>query len=250
MTSPYIWIGGWHAVRAALARPTQPVQEILVDAARRDQRYAAIQRAAHTAGVPLRQVTTAVLEARAPGIRHQGIVACCTGAREWSEDELFALIAQAETPVLLLVLDGIQDPHNLGACLRTAEAAGVTAVIVPRDRAATITPTVIKVASGAVDAVPFVTVTNLARTLRELKERGVWLVGMAGEAGDSLYTVDLRGSSALILGAEGSGARRLTKTVCDYLVHIPLAGVVESLNVSVAAGVCLFEAVRQRASAK
>ena len=161
-----------------------------------------------------------------------------------------ALEAIGDAPPLLLVLDGVTDPHNLGACLRSADAAGVAAVIVPRDRAAGLTPVVRKVAAGAAETVPLVQVVNLARTLRELKERGVWLVGTSDDAARTLYDVDLSGPTALVLGSEGEGMRRLTREACDELVSIPMAGAVESLNVSVAAGVALFEAVRQRRGRK
>ena len=163
-----------------------------------------------------------------------------------NENDLFEILRHLQQPPFLLILDGLQDPHNLGACLRSADAAGVHAVIVPKDRAVSLTDTVCKVACGAAEHVPLVTVTNLARTLKQLKELGLWLVGTADDAKQSLYDVDLTGPLALVMGAEGKGLRRLTKEHCDFLVHIPMAGSVECLNVSVAAGVCLFEAVRQR----
>ena len=162
------------------------------------------------------------------------------------EDDLLEIIDNLKEPPFLLILDCIQDPHNLGACLRSADAAGVHAVVAPRDRAVSLTDTVRKVACGAAEHVPFVTVTNLARTLEQLKELGLWLVGTVDDAKQSLYDIDLSGALALVMGAEGKGLRRLTRECCDFLVHIPMAGSVECLNVSVATGVCLFEAVRQR----
>jgi len=162
------------------------------------------------------------------------------------EDDLFDILNSLQEPPFLLILDGVQDPHNLGACLRSADAAGVHAVIAPKDRAAPLTDTVRKVACGAAEHLPFVTLTNLARTLKRLKQAGLWLVGTADDAEQSLYEVDLKGPLALVMGAEGKGLRRLTRESCDFLVHIPMAGSVECLNVSVAAGVCLFEAARQR----
>ncbi len=163
-----------------------------------------------------------------------------------NEDDLFAILGSLKEPPFLLLLDCVQDPHNLGACLRSADAAGVHAVVAPKDRAVSLTETVRKVACGAAEHVPLVTVTNLARTLKQLKEAGLWLVGTADDATQSLYDVDLTGPLALVMGAEGEGLRRLTRQCCDFLVHIPMAGSVGCLNVSVATGVCLFEAVRQR----
>lgn len=163
-----------------------------------------------------------------------------------NEDDLFDILDNLKQPPFLLILDCIQDPHNLGACLRSADAAGVHAVVAPKDRAVSLTETVRKVACGAAEHVPFVMVTNLARTLKQLKEQGLWLVGTADDAKQSLFDVDLTGPLALVMGAEGKGLRRLTREYCDFLVHIPMAGSVECLNVSVATGVCLFEAVRQR----
>ncbi|MEE7567767.1 23S rRNA (guanosine(2251)-2'-O)-methyltransferase RlmB, partial [Xanthomonas sp. Kuri4-3] len=167
-------------------------------------------------------------------------------ARVWAENELEALVTAAEGKALLLVLDGVQDPHNLGACLRSAAAAGATAVVIPKDKSATVNATVRKTSAGAADRIPVVAVTNLARCLRDLQKQGVWIYGLAGEAEASLYSVDLRGNVALVLGGEADGLRRLTREHCDGLVKIPMPGEIESLNVSVAAGVTVFEAVRQR----
>ena len=163
-----------------------------------------------------------------------------------SEDDLYRILDKLEEPPFLLILDGVQDPHNLGACLRTADGAGIHAVIAPKDRAVSITNTVIEIASGAAENIPFIQVTNLARLIDSLKERGIWFVGTSDQAKESLYDIDLRGPLAIVLGAEGKGIRRLTEERCDFLTYIPMNGSIECLNVSVAAGVCLFEAVRQR----
>ena len=198
-------------------------------------------------GVAVHWADRAELDRLSGGARHQGVVARLAGrSRSYDETDLPALLAAMEKPALLLVLDGVQDPHNLGACLRSAAAAGVHAVIAPADRAAGLNATVRKVASGGADLVPFVPVTNLARTLRGLQEQGVWIVGAAGEADDTLYAVDFTLPTAIVLGAEEKGLRRLTREVCDRLARIPMASGMESLNVSVAAGIFLFEARRQR----
>ena len=185
------------------------------------------------------------LDALASG-RHQGVAALCEGAGVQDENYLFALLQELDEPPFLLVLDGVTDPHNLGACMRSADAAGVQTVIVPKDNAVGVTPTVQKVACGAAETVPLVVVTNLSRTLKQLQDQGLWIVGTAGEAEQLVYDVDLKGPMALVMGAEEKGLRRLTRENCDLLVKLPMAGVVSSLNVSVATGICLFEAVRQR----
>lgn len=181
-------------------------------------------------------------------VAHQGAVAAVRPLKGWDEHDLIAALSQIAGDPLLLVLDGVTDPHNLGACLRTAEGAGAHAVLIPKDRAATVDAVVRKVAAGAAEFVPVASVTNLARSLDMLKERGIWVVGTDGEAPQTLYAADLKRPLALVLGAEGVGLRRLTRERCDFLVRIPMAGQVESLNVSVAAGIALFEACRQRAS--
>ena len=191
-------------------------------------------------------MTREALDARSPDIQHQGILAECRLAPSLNEHDLANLITSIKQPPLLLILDGVQDPHNLGACLRTADAAGVVAVVTPRDRSVGLTATVRKVACGAAELVPFVQVTNLARCLRDLAELGIYLIGTSDTAEQSLYSMDLRGPLGIVMGAEGDGMRRLTKETCDALVSIPMHGQVSSLNVSVASGVCLFEAVRQR----
>ena len=239
-------VGGWHAVLALLKVAPERVLSIALDASRKGPRRAELQEAARRAGVAIEDSNNDNLDRLAGNTQHQGVVARCRPAKELGEADLPAFLSKLTDAPFLLVLDGVQDPHNLGACLRSADAAGVQAVIVPRDNSAPLTPVVRKVASGAAETVPLFRVTNLARTLDVLKEAGVWLVGATGDTDTALYSVDLSGPLALILGAEGEGLRRLTREKCDHLVRIPMAGTVESLNVSVATGVCLFEAVRQR----
>ncbi|QKT04704.1 23S rRNA (guanosine(2251)-2'-O)-methyltransferase RlmB [Ectothiorhodospiraceae bacterium 2226] len=246
MARDTVVVYGLHSVRAALESAPEQLAEVLLDRGRDDRRLQELAALCATYGVPVQRVPAARLDALAEGARHQGVVASQRGGGALTEDELEGLLDALDGPPLLLVLDGVQDPHNLGACLRTADAVGAHAVIAPRDRACGLTPVVRKVASGAAESVPFVQVTNLARTLRALAARGIWIVGAAGEADASLFQADLRGPLALVLGAEGAGLRRLTREHCDLLIRIPMAGRVESLNVSVAAGVCLFEAARQR----
>ena len=240
------WVYGIHAVAALLARAPERIVELRVQEGRVDQRMQQLLAAAETAGIAVERVSRAELDRQQEG-RHQGVVARLAAQVEYRESDLEMLLERAGTP-FLLVLDGVTDPHNLGACLRSADAAGVTAVIAPKDKAAGLTPVARKVACGAAETVPFVQVTNLARTLKRLQELGVWIVGAAGEADRSLYEQELTGPIALVMGAEGSGMRRLTKDCCDFLVNLPMAGSVSSLNVSVATGICLFEAVRQRRS--
>jgi 23S rRNA (guanosine2251-2'-O)-methyltransferase len=239
------WIFGLHAVRSALQHPGR-LAEIWMDGARRDQRAKEVLNLASNAGVKLRQVTAEELDRIAEGGRHQGVAARLGQQQTQDEPYLKALMKRLEEPPFLLILDEVQDPHNLGACLRTAEGAGVHAVVTPRDRSAGLNPTVRKVACGAAESMPFIQVTNLARTLKWLKQEGVWLIGTAGEAENLLYDYDLRGGLAIVMGGEGRGLRRLTREQCDRLAKLPMAGTVESLNVSVATGVALYEAVRQR----
>lgn len=236
---------GLHSVEAVLRRPDRLVA-LWFDRGRRDQRLQALAQAAQRAGLEPQWVSRQELDKLAGGDRHQGAAARVRPAEVRNETFLEQLLTGLQEAPFLLILDGITDPHNLGACLRSADAAGVHAVIVPRDKACGLTPVVRKVASGAAESVPFVQVTNLARTLRMLQQNGVFLVGAAGEAGQSLYDADLQGPLGVVMGAEGSGLRRLTREHCDQLIRIPMAGSVESLNVSVATGVCLFEARRQR----
>jgi len=247
MASPVAY--GIHAVRVLLSRQPGRVRRVLVAGGRDAGRLAEVRALAQQAGVQVASVELAQLDRLAEGERHQGVVAEIVPWAGDPETQLEEALEAAGPVPLLLVLDGVQDPHNLGACLRSADAAGVAAVIVPRDRAAGLTPVVRKVAAGAAESVPLVAVVNLARTLRELKERGLWLVGTDDAADKTLYEADLKGPLGLVMGSEGEGMRRLTRECCDQLVSIPMAGAVESLNVSVATGVALFEAVRQRSSA-
>ena len=239
-------VAGIHSVRAALKFGTEGVAELWLERTRRDRRLSEVADLARQAGVKVRQADRDELDAAAGGANHQGVLAWVRVPAARAEQDLTALLDRLETPPFLLLLDEVQDPHNLGACLRTAEAAGVQAVIAPRDNAVGLTPVVCKVASGAAETLPYIQVTNLARVMDALKERGIWLIGTAGEAAEDLYGVDLRGPLGLVLGSEGSGLRRLTRERCDALVRLPMLGQVESLNVSVAAGVCLYEALRQR----
>ncbi|QGU32675.1 23S rRNA (guanosine(2251)-2'-O)-methyltransferase RlmB [Thermochromatium tepidum] len=241
-------VGGIHSVRAALKFGIEGVEEVWLERTRRDRRLNELAELVRATGIRVRQVERAELERAAAGIKHQGVLAWVRVPTARSESDLMALLDRLEVPPFLLLLDEIQDPHNLGACLRTAEAAGVQAVIAPKDNAVGLTPVVCKVASGAAATLPYVQVTNLARVMERLKERGIWLIGTAGEASDELYRADLTGPLGLVMGAEGRGLRRLTRERCDRLVRLPMCGQVESLNVSVAAGVCLYEALRQRRS--
>ncbi|AJE22763.1 23S rRNA (guanosine(2251)-2'-O)-methyltransferase RlmB [Azotobacter chroococcum] len=238
-------IYGVHAVEALLRHHPRRVKQLWLAEGRQDPRIQALLELARQARVPVGQRERRELDEWAEGV-HQGVVAEVSPSQVWGEAMLDELLDRCEGPPLLLVLDGVTDPHNLGACLRTADAAGVQAVIVPKDKSATLNATVRKVACGAAEVVPLVAVTNLARTLEKLRQRGLWTVGTAGEVEQELYGLDLRGPTVLIMGAEGKGMRRLTREHCDYLVRLPMAGSVSSLNVSVATGVCLFEAVRQR----
>ncbi|MDH3738857.1 MAG: 23S rRNA (guanosine(2251)-2'-O)-methyltransferase RlmB [Alphaproteobacteria bacterium] len=240
---------GFHVVEALLNRAPQRVLAVYLDKQRDDARARALRGLAARVGVSVHACGAETIEQRVAGERHQGVMAEVRPAPLRDEHDLSALIDDRERPVLILVLDGVQDPHNLGACLRTAEAAGADAVIVPRDRACAMTPAVRKVASGAADLMPVYRVVNLARCLERLKSAGVWVVGAAEGAPQSVFDTDLTGSLALVLGGEQSGLRRLTRGSCDTLAHIPTAGANTSLNVSVASGVCLFEALRQRHNA-
>jgi len=243
-------VAGLHSVRAALHHGADRIQLVWFDAGRRDRRLGTLIGELKGSGVRLQAVDKQELGRLAPQANHQGIVADTLVPAASDERVLGDLLADTAREPLLLVLDGVQDPHNLGACLRSADAAGATAVIAPKDRAVGLTPIACKVASGAAEAVPFIQVTNLARTLRSLRERHhIRVVGTAEEASDNFFDVDvdIEGGLALVLGGEEKGLRRLTREQCDQLVALPMAGVVESLNVAVAAGVFLFEAVRRRA---
>ncbi|MBC3909129.1 MULTISPECIES: 23S rRNA (guanosine(2251)-2'-O)-methyltransferase RlmB [Undibacterium] len=237
-------IFGFHAVTSRIRHEASSVEEIYVDSSRVDGRMKDLLQAAKAAGVRIIPADDQRLSNIVGTRRHQGVVA---KASELSlARNLDELLDAIDGPPLLLVLDGITDPHNLGACLRVADGAGAHAVIAPKDRAVGLNATAAKVASGAAETVPYITVTNLARTLRELKERDIWLVGTTDDVEKNIYDVDFKSGCALVMGSEGEGMRRLTRETCDVLVSVPMFGSVESLNVSVASGVCLYEARRQR----
>jgi 23S rRNA (guanosine2251-2'-O)-methyltransferase len=238
-------IFGLHSVQAVLKSAPQRIQQLLVLRGRQDQRLQKLLASAQRQEIPVKLMERKELDALVDG-NHQGVVALATPGEIQDEKFLFSLVDGLEDVPFLLVLDGVTDPHNLGACLRTAEAAGVQAVIAPKDNSASLNAVARKVACGAAEVLPYVAVTNLARTLKQLQERGLWITGTAGEAEKSVYDSDLRGPLVLVMGAEGGGMRRLTRETCDHLINIPMAGDISSLNVSVATGVCLFEAVRQR----
>lgn len=240
---------GLHAVAGLLASRPAAVTTLWVASGAADRRLADLIAQAEAADIPVRRIPRRELDQRYPDATHQGLVAELQAAVSGQgENSLAAFLASLDGPAFLLVLDGVQDPHNLGACLRTADAAGVHAVILPRDRAVGITPVVRKVACGAAESMPVFSVTNLARTLRRLRDAGIWIYGASDDAEARLYDADLRGPLAIVLGSEGKGMRRLTREHCDHLLAIPMAGHVESLNVSVAAGVLLYEACRQRSA--
>lgn len=242
------FIFGLHAVEALIQKRPEKIVRLVVLRERHDQKIQTLIHLAEQQQIKIELQGRAALDKLTNNANHQGIIAFCQATQQYAEHDLPQLIENLTQPAFFLVLDGVQDPHNLGACLRTADAAGVHAVIAPKDKSVGLTPTVCKVASGAAESVPFIQVTNLARTLRFLKEQNIWLFGAAGDAQQSLYQADLTSSIAIVLGAEGSGMRRLTREHCDVLLHIPMQGSVSSLNVSVATGVFLFEAVRQRIS--
>lgn len=236
---------GLHAVRMLLTRQPQRVSRVFLQAGRHDPKASQIEQLAHGAQRPVERLDAKRFESRLGNVVHQGVMAEVTALRAWQEDDLFEALASATDP-LLLALDGVQDPHNLGACLRTADACGVLALIVPRDRAAPLNATARKVAAGAAENTPVVTVTNLARTLGLLKDAGLWIVGADAQASKPAREIDLTGPRVLVLGAEGAGLRHLTRQRCDWLASLPSLGTVESLNVSVATGMLLYEALRQR----
>ena len=235
--------GGDHSIGEKIA--SEQISALFVDRGRKDNRITAIIELAKKKSVNITFVQRKKLDEMTSG-NHQGVVAQSKAPKVKSESFLDDLLQQLDVPPFLLILDGVQDPHNLGACLRTADAAGVHAIIVPKDRSVSLTPTVRKVSCGADQSVPLIQVTNLARTLKLLKSYQIWIVGTAGETDNTIYSTDLKGPLALVMGTEGKGMRRLTRENCDALVKIPMVGSVESLNVSVATGIGLFEAVRQR----
>ncbi len=238
-------IYGVHAVKALLENSPQRIKEVYILKGREDRRLLSIAREIEALGIVVQIANKQWMDSHTEGAVHQGIIANILPGKQYQEGDLPDLLEKTESP-FLLVLDGVTDPHNLGACLRSADAAGVHAVIVPKDKSAQLNAIAKKVACGAAENIPLIRVTNLARTLRLLQEYNIWIVGTAGEADHNLYQSKLTGPVALVMGAEGEGMRRLTREHCDELISIPMAGSVSSLNVSVATGVCLFEAVRQR----
>jgi len=242
-------IYGIHTIQQLLNTKPEQFLELHIQDKEDNKALTLLVSLAKNAGIAINRVSKKQLDQWLPELNHQGVAAKVRLQPLLTEDDFAHLIEASQKPPLFLILDGVQDPHNLGACLRTADAAGVTAVIIPKDRSVGLTPVVRKVASGAAETVSVVQVTNLVRAIEALKKLGVWIMGTAMQATQSLYQVDLKGSVAIVLGAEGTGLRRLTEEHCDILMQIPMMGVVESLNVSVAAGVCLYEVTRQRLKA-
>ena len=239
------WIYGIHAVHTMLKSAPQRVKELYVQRGRLDDRLQKIHKLAEQHGVALQWATVKQLDGKAEG-RHQGVMALCSPGETYDESFLLKLAEERGGDAFFLMLDGVTDPHNLGACLRAADGAGVQAVIVPKDNSVGLTPVVSKVACGAAETMPLVMVTNLTRTLEKLQQQGAWVVGTTGDAEQLIYDIDLKGPMVLVMGAEGTGMRQLTQKQCDFLVKLPMAGGVSSLNVSVATGICLYEVVRQR----
>lgn len=239
-------IFGLHAVEALLTNHPERIIRLCVFQQRNDKKLDALISLARQYNITVDHASRVELDRMTQDGNHQGVVALCHKPKTYSETDLTKLLESLDVPPFLLILDGVQDPHNLGACFRSADAAGVHAIIAPKDKAVGITPVVSKVASGAAETVPFIQVTNLARTMETLKEQGIWLYGADGEAKETLYQTKLTGPIGIVMGAEGDGMRRLTRETCDILLKIPMNGTVSSLNVSVAAGVFMFEAVRQR----
>lgn len=241
------YLYGLHTIAAVLSTEPERILELMVAKDRKDERINEVVSAARKQGIAVQFCQRKTLDEKAKGEQHQGILARAKPARVLDESDLDKIVEQQQTP-FLLILDGVTDPHNLGACLRNADAAGVHAVVVPKDNSATLTPVVRKVAVGAAETVPLIQITNLSRTLKHLQQAGVWVVGAAGEAEQLIYDCKMLGAIAIVMGAEGKGMRRLTRETCDELVKLPMAGSVSSLNVSVATGICLFEVVRQRST--
>lgn len=240
------FIFGIHAVEALLQREPERILRLCIHHDRQNKKIESLLQLAKKQNVKIEQTSRYELDRLTQEANHQGVLAFCEKARIYHEGDLESMLQALTVPAFLLVLDGIQDPHNLGACFRSADAAGVHAIIAPKDKSVGLTSAVSKVASGAAESIPFVQVTNLVRSMELLKELGVWFYGAAAEASQTIYEMDFRGPTGLVLGAEGAGLRRLTRERCDGLVKIPMQGTVSSLNVSVAAGICLFEVVRQR----
>lgn len=242
------FLNGVHSIQNALEHDVENITQLWVAENKRNPRIDKLLARAEKLGLKVESTTPSALDRMTGSRKHQGIVAEYTAQDVASENDLFDMVTNASEPLLLLVLDGVTDPHNLGACLRTAEGAGVDAVIAPKDKSASLTPTARKVASGAAETLPFVQVTNIARTLQLLKDAGVWVTGTSDKVDQTLYQGNYTGPTAIVMGAEGTGLRRLTEESCDHLISIPMAGSVSSLNVSVATGVVLYEAVRQRSA--
>lgn len=240
------FVYGVHAVKSLLSHSPARLVELFIQRGREEAAFHDVIKRAEQLNIPIHVVDTKQLDQKVGGVVHQGIVANAVLAEPLHEADLIDLLDRLEEPPFLLILDQVQDPHNLGACLRTADAFGVHAVIVPKDNAAVLTPVVRKVASGAAETVPFVQVTNLVRTIKQLQSRGIWIYGAAGEAEQSLYQTKLEGPIAIVMGAEGEGMRRLTRETCDVLLKIPMQGSVSSLNVSVATAVFLSEVAKRR----
>lgn len=239
-------IYGLHAVTTLLERNPEQIMELWLAKGRNDRRIQTVIALAEQQGIAIMEADKGLLNQKTEEASHQGVIAWRKPKQSLTEKHLPDILDSLEGTPLILILDGVTDPHNLGACIRTADAAGVQLVLAPKDKSAPMNATVAKVACGAAEVVPYIQVTNLARTMKELQERGIWIIGTAGEAEQSLYQHDLTGPIAIVMGAEGVGMRRLTREHCDYLANLPMAGEVSSVNVSVATGICLFEAVRQR----
>jgi 23S rRNA (guanosine2251-2'-O)-methyltransferase len=244
------WIVGINPVEGALSNDAERVRELVVEQGQRNARVLELAERAKALKITVNHRSREQLDKLAGEARHQGVAALYEPPPMAHENDLAALMERDGSQTLVLVLDGVTDPHNLGACLRSSAAAKVTAVIVPKDRAVGLTPVVRRASAGGADRVPLIAVTNLARTLRELKDAGVWITGLDGDTQTSIYAVDLKGPVAIVLGSEGEGMRRLTRELCDFVAKIPMPGTMESLNVSVATGVVLFEALRQRSAVK
>lgn len=244
MNEPMVY--GIHAVTALLDSPYRTITHIHFNQDRLDKRLQALLTKAQARDLPISYLSMQQLTQRVGDVVHQGVVACASPLPDYSEADLPLLVERSKQPPFILIIDGVTDPHNLGACLRSADAAGVDFVVIPKDKNATITPVVSKVACGAAESMPLVRVTNLVRAMAVLKAHGIWIYGAAGEARDSIYRLDAKGPIALVMGAEGSGMRRLTREHCDGLFALPMHGTVSSLNVSVATAVSLYEVVRQR----
>ena len=244
MTDQYVY--GWHAVTALLKNRHRPTRQLFINKERDDGRLQTLLALALELKIPVETLSTQKMNQRFAEFAHQGVVASAAALPDYTESDLLRLLQESRSPTLILILDGVTDPHNLGACLRTADAVGVDFVIIPKDKSASITPVVSKVACGGAESVPLVRVTNLARAMDVIKQEGVWIYGAAGEASQTIYELDFTSTIALAFGAEGDGLRRLTRDHCDGLFSLPMSGHVESLNVSVATGVSLYEVVRQR----